>query len=325
MTEPATKDSFRVVHYRGKQFTIPVFSTEEPIVFTPDAALNTVAIDKGSPVIQMLNTDWDLRNFKTPRRPVSLGILPLDEQVLMAASLGAPRTLDLPIKFPGSNIMRIPRALAQAAPSCRRAANFALAANPQGYFNAYCYLTFDQGIVQPGMLQREAPCHVDGFQGARWKPKKRNNFSFTVSNVVPTAYYIQPFDFDELDEAVHNFFWEMNRQVALTNSEFAWQPEEYELTLMDCYSVHRGMPVPGNIPLFRTFERISFEERIFDRLGNAHNPLFDYDWEMVPRDIEELNLVAFDPTCDPSLRVFPHQDADGKPLPKGQKTQPKLK
>ena len=64
-------------------------------------------------------------------------------------------------------------------------------------------------------------------------------------------------DFDLLDETVHNFFWEMNRQVALTNSEHVWYPEDNELTLMDCFNVHRG--VAATRALWRTFVRISFE------------------------------------------------------------------
>lgn len=46
---------------------------------------------------------------------------------------------------------------------------------------------------------------------------------------------------------------------------------------------------------------------------------------MVPRDSEALNLVAFDPTCDPSLRVFPWQNPDGTAIEPGSaKTQPNL-
>lgn len=57
--------------------------------------------------------------------------------------------------------------------------------------------------------------------------------------------------------------------------------------------IARGSESP--IQQRRTFIRLSFEERIFDRLGNAHNPMFEYDWKMVPRDIEMLNLVPYDP------------------------------
>jgi len=165
--------------------------------------------------------------------------------------------------------------------------------------------------MSAGETLREAPCHVDGFQGARWNPKTLINHTYSFSEVLPTTYYIQPFDFAQLDEAKHDFFWEMNRQVALTNSLYAWQPKNGAITLMDVYTVHRGTESPYQQP--RTFVRLSFEVRIFDRLGNAHNPMFDYHWEMVPRDIEALHLVAFDQSSEPSLRVFPHQKLDGTP------------
>jgi len=192
----------------------------------------------------------------------------------------------------------------------------------------HAYLTIDQRHVEPGTLHREAPCHVDGFQGARWNPKCMTNHTYTVSDVLPTAYYVQPFDFRGLDERVHDYFWEMNAQVADTNEAHRWQPRPAEITLMDCYTVHRGVENDSDHPVFRTWLRLSFEERrrVFDRLGNAHNPLFDYAWEMVDRDIEQLGLRAFRQTGDPSLRVFPWQGVDGKPLPEGTpKTKPRLR
>jgi hypothetical protein len=129
-----------------------------------------------------------------------------------------------------------------------------------------------------------------------------------------------------LDERVHDYFWEMNAQVADTAEAHRWQPAPGELTLMDCYCVHRG--VEAERPTPRTWLRLSFEERrrVFDRLGNAHNPLFEYDWEMVERDIEQLHLKPWRESSDPSLRVFPWQDLDGRPLPPGApKTRPVLR
>jgi hypothetical protein len=80
--------------------------------------------------------------------------------------------------------------------------------------------------------------------------------------------------------------------------------------MIDAYTVHRG--TEATEATFRTWMRLSFEVRKFDRLGNAHNPLFAYDWAMVPRDIEGLGLVAFNEDCDPSLRVFPWQQTNGE-------------
>lgn len=308
--------------YRGKHFTIPVFTAEGGVRFDGSAELNQVAVPQDSPIIQCLNQPFDRAHFKTPRRPVSLGLLTPAQLRVLRTKGDAQRTLDMPIKFPGSDF-RLPKELARYAEIIKRVANFERAANPHCFDEYYCYLTVDMGYVEPGQLQREAPCHVDGFQGARWTPKVRGNHTYTVSNAVPTAYYMQPFDLDALDEAQHDFFWEMNRQVAETGEQFAWHAQDGEITLMDCYTVHRGTQASKRI--FRTFVRISFEVRIFDRLGNAHNPMFSYDWPMVKRDIEALNLVAFDPNCDPSLRVFPWQALDGSPLNGGPKTQPKLR
>ena len=50
-----------------------------------------------------------------------------------------------------------------------------------------------------------------------WQPKCLTNHMSTVSDVLPPAYYVRPFDFIGLDESVHEFFWEMNAQVADTN------------------------------------------------------------------------------------------------------------
>lgn len=317
MTEETKPD----VAYRGKQFTVPKLSVEGAVFIEPQPEQNTTPAPADSPIIAALNKPFDLTEFRTARQPVSLGILTATEQV--AFKPGSPRTLDLPIKFPGSNF-RLPGEFAHLAPLIQRVANYEAAVNPDCYDEYYCYLTVDQGEVKPGKLQREAPCHVDGFQGARWRPKVRGNHTYTVSDKLPTVYYVQPFMLEHLDEAVHDFFYEMNAQVADTNSAHAWRPEPGELTLMDCYTVHRGDEAETTV--FRTFIRISFEVRIFDRQGNAHNPLFAYNWPMVPRDIEGLNLVAFRADCDPSLRVRPWQNLDGQAHedPKA-RTKPNLK
>jgi hypothetical protein len=241
-----------------------------------------------------------------PRQPISLGKM-TDEECDTFSTPHVPRVLDMPIKFPGSGF-RVPNAFAQFRAVIERIAHYEAALNGKCLDEYYCYLTVDQSWVEPDTLQREAPCHVDGFQGAR-QAKTKINHTYVVSDHIPTTYYVEPFDFSHLDETKHNFFWEMNKIVAGNNSAHAWRPEENEINLIDAYTVHRGSEATERV--YRTWIRLSFEVRVFDRLGNAHNPLFSYDWEMVPRDIEGLNLVSFDDTIDPSLRVFPWQKEDG--------------
>ncbi len=309
--------------YRGKRYEVPIFDPANPVVVTPRA--NAVPIAAESPVVQCIHSVWDLAQFLVPRRPVTLGDLSPAELAVFTTP-DAVRVLDLPIKMPDVAEYRLPRALAQFEGAVQRIANFEHAVNPH-HADYHAYLTIDQRWVAPHTLHREAPCHVDGFQGARWQPKCRTNHSYTVSDVLPTAYYPQPFELSKLDERKHDFFWEMNAQVADTNEAHRIQPRPAEITLMDCYTVHRGVENDSDAKVFRTWLRLPFEERrrVFDRLGNAHNPLFEYGWEMVDRDIEQLGLRAFRQGGDPSLRVFPWQDLDGKPLPPGApKTKPRL-
>jgi hypothetical protein len=311
--------------YRGKHYEVPIFDPDRPVVLRPRPATIDPAT-REERVVRGIHTVWDLSEFTRPRRPVSLGVLS-DEEIAAFARPGATRLLDMPIKMPDIAEYRLPRALAQFAPTVQRIIDFEHAVNPS-HADYFAYLTIDQRWVEPGTLHREAPCHVDGSQGARFQPKCRTNHTYTVSDVLPTAYYVQPFDFSGLDERMHDYFWEMNAQVADTNEAHRWQPRPAEITLMDGYCVHRGVENEGAARVFRTWLRLSFEERrrVFDRLGNAHNPLFDYAWEMTPRDIEQLGLVAFREDGDPSHAVFPWQDLEGKPLPPGApKTKPRLR
>jgi hypothetical protein len=294
------------VGYHGKHFTVPQH-TAEGFEIIANRKKNNIIVPENHPIIQDLNTIWDTEKFLIARKPVSLGKI-TPEQLAIFGADNVPRTLDMPIKFPGSNF-RIPNSLKQFKDVIEIVANYEAEINSKCFDEYYCYMTVDQGFVKPGTLQREAPCHVDGFQGARWNPKTRINHTYVIGNAIPTTYYVQPFDLRHLDEAKHNFFWEMNNIVAKTKSQHAWQPENGEINLIDAYTVHRG--TEATEPVLRTWIRLSFEVRKFDRLGNAHNPMFQYDWEMVKRDIESLNLVAYDETSDPSLRVFPWQDING--------------
>ncbi|KAL6048333.1 Phytanoyl-CoA dioxygenase, partial [Balamuthia mandrillaris] len=140
------------------------------------------------------------------------------------------------------------------------------------------------GIVQPGHTQRHPGCHVDGFQGSRVDPKVMVNHTYVVCDRLPTVFCLQRWEVGQLDPTKHNFFLEFDRQAQEGN---AWQADPFEIVLLNAYTVHKAATLPSSSPpLARTFLRLSYSVRVFDRLGNAHNPLFDYNWEMVPRDTQ---------------------------------------
>lgn len=271
----------------------PILSTAGAILLEPHPEDSRESIDEHSLVLAGLNSVFDLQQFKIPRRPLSLGKIPGHEALLLVEDRGVPRVTDLPIRFPGSNY-RLPAELGQFESLVQRIANFESRINPRIHDEYYAYLTVHQGFVEAGARQRPSPCHVDGFQGARFPIKERCNHSYVISNAVPTNYYVQPFDLDQLDISKHNVFWELNRQVELANAVHVWQPEPYELILMDCYCVHRGAVAANRV--WRTFVRISFEVRKFDHIDNTHNPLFAYDWPLEDRHIEKLGLTLWQPS-----------------------------
>lgn len=307
--------------YNGKLYTGPEFDPAcDPVVLVPNAGFR-VDVDPGHDLIRCFNRPYDLREFLRPRLPIVVGEIPLASRAGIHAP-GLVRVLDLAIKLPRGPMV-IPRALRQIAPAAQTVLDAELALNPARFDDYYCYLTVDQAEVDPDDLQREAPVHVDGFQGSRWNPKHPVNHTYTVGSHLPTVFYPIPFDFvgNGFDVARHDAYWEMNAVVADDNSARTWQPRPWEIVLMDGYCGHRGVEAEARV--FRTWLRFSFETRIFDRLGNPH---LAHLGPFVPRDIEQLGLVAFRPDGDPSLRVFPWQGLDGKPLPPGApKTKPNLR
>lgn len=280
------------VSYGGRHYCIPVLDTVEPVVLRAQPYSGHIARDAS--VVVDIGSVWDLDRFRIARSPVSCGVLSSEELALFSQP-GAPRVLDLPVKIPDVDEVRLPRALRQFAPTVQRLIDIESAINPDARA-WFAYLTIDHGDVEPGTMQRDAPVHSDGFVGARLQSLHlRINHSFVVSDALPTAFFVQPFDFSGLHLDTHNFFLEMSAQVKATREQHRLQHARGEIVLMDCYCAHRGVENTTTHSVRRTWLRLSFEERrrVYDRLGNTPNPLFDRQWPLVERDVEQLGLVSF--------------------------------
>src|SRR4030095_5343909 len=116
-------------------------SPDEGLVIEPRGSVwDGAPVPMDSPIIQNLNRVFDRRNFEVPRTPVSLGVLSPEEQSDFSADRRAPRTLDMPIKFPGSPF-RVPREFAQFEQVIRRVAEYEAIVNAACFDEYYCYLT----------------------------------------------------------------------------------------------------------------------------------------------------------------------------------------
>lgn len=209
---------------------------------------------------------WVVNHWKEP--------LPLNQSDVVL-----PSVVDLPIKMPGSGEYRLPREFACLEKLLRYLSSIEHQINPRVNQDYHAYLTVDTREVKAGTTQRSPGAHVDGFQGDRIQPKVPVDHSFLLSTGLPTLFHQQPFEVSSLDPRHDDFFLEFQRQ--LDPRKTRTYPDQ-TILFIDPYVVHSA--AVASVDCQRTFVRLSFSVRQFDRLGNGINPLFDYHWKMVSRD-----------------------------------------
>jgi len=193
------------------------------------------------------------------------------------------RCLDMPIKMAGSMEYRLPAELKQFSGVLSAMIGHEHTHNKL-VKDFYAYLTVDQTVKDPGKTyHREGGLHVDGFQGARVNPKVMCDRSYIVVDCDPPYVYLQPFpQVVAMDDSKENIFHAFDKYRLLSN---ALRIGPKFIYFMDCYCVHSaGVALSQQ----RTFVRLSYSVRQYDRLGNSHNHLFDYNWPMFTRDIASV-------------------------------------
>lgn len=230
--------------------------------------------------LDTINTLWNEDMFNRVNLPKHLFLLS-QEEIMTYDNQEHIRVLDMPIKFPGSNY-RLPKELSHLSQLIQKIATHEHLIN-ENINNYFCYLTLDRRIVTAGKTTRKEGIHVDGFQGARLGKKLPIDHSYLLSSNNPTIFYEQKFKVEkQWDKMCHNYFegFEMQKQI---NKQRTYP--NHSVLLIDAYCLHEAPQVFEDTE--RTFLRLSYTVREFDRLGNAHNSMFDYEWEMHPRDIQK--------------------------------------
>lgn len=173
----------------------------------------------------------------------------------------------LPIHFPKSEF-RVPENLKWCLPLVQ--------ATLDDYdWNKYVYLTAKHYFVNNLSCNRPG-WHSDGFG--------TNDINFIWYDAHPTEFCEQ--DFWLCADHIKSMR-EMEEQYDLLNVR------EYpckHLLRMDQKVIHRvsGRPFEG----MRTFVKISISDNKYNLKGNAHNFLFDYNWDMFERGIERNDPVV---------------------------------
>lgn len=189
------------------------------------------------------------------------------------------RCLDMPLRLAGDNVYHIPEQwagltdLIYSIIKTEQSHN----ANWKDYFT---YLTVDSKYVNAGEQQRHGGLHVDGFQGERIDPKTKitRNYVGTING--GTVFYNQKFNV--VDPRKFNVFQGFDLQAEPT-SQIVAEPDY--IYFMNAYSVHESGYAARNG--LRTFIRVTFDLKEFDREGNTHNPMINYKWPMFNRLIHE--------------------------------------
>jgi hypothetical protein len=220
---------------------------------------------------------WNLSEFQTPHLPVIVGSIN-DERMFTFKNI---RVLDMPIYMPGQGWC-IPPVLEQFLEAIN------LTREHEGLYGYedthYVYITVDQKIVQKGSTGRRPGLHTDAFGG---EIDEEVTHTYILSDMIPTRFFSDCFPISTLDcqESIDQF------------KMYAKNPAYYpckQLLLLDPYVVHESMPAHMNTQ--RTFVKISYSRKKYNRTDNTLNELFDYSWEFIPRDRSKRN--------DPSTSVI---------------------
>lgn len=257
------------------------------------------------------NKPWNIDYYDQENYPVILGTIS-DQKTFSSRQKGVGlRFLDMPIHMPGQG-WRIPPELEQFKEVITRAVAFERDVNPEFEKTCFVYITVDQGEVEPHQAQRRTGWHGDSFLKI---DNKKNSIThscdhvYVIADNCPTPFLPGPFSLKGVDP----------ENIDAVLKHFAQQAEgktptyypNYTLLRLDPYCVHNVGFNNSEQPLFRTFVKISFSQNKYCKLGNARNPLFVYDWPMIPRyqvpyDNSALQRSSHRKDRDQFLEVNPH-------------------
>lgn len=231
---------------------------------------------------------------------------PVPQISTQAANKLYPRVLDMPIRLAGDNTYHLPEEWADLAPILQGIISHEHAHNPN-WRDYHAYLTVDSSEVVKGDQQRHGGLHVDGFQGDRINPKTKVNRSYVMTTNGGTRFYPQRFIIPDVTK--YNIFQGFDIQGGHYNIA-----EDHLIYLMDAYTVHESGTTARNG--IRTFVRLSYDVKQFDRAGNSHNSMLNYNWNMVTRNIHEgVKTPDFEKLeTSPHLLPIPQDTYTGEPV-----------
>lgn len=285
-----------------------------------------LALNPGHDHRDVLSTPtWDIRNYERRNVPMVVGHVTGREEF---SRQRGDRVQDMCVKMPGQGWGLAPdfeAAYGEAlriAVEAERAVNEDFRAHEDMY---YAYITVDQRLVQPHRTQRRQGFHGDAFltpENADLSGPVLTQNTYLVCDVLPTEFKAGPFKIDDVYPDDAACLARMDEQAAEMPTVLM---PAYAVIRITPYHVHSPAVNHSDLPLERTFVKITFSRERFNQAGNALNPMLRYDgWFWVNRkpgirnhrniivDWNRPDADAFRPVQDPAaldpawsdLRVF---------------------
>lgn len=141
---------------------------------------------------------------------------------------------------------------------------------------SYIYLTAKHVFVNSDYAGNRPGWHSDGFM--------TNDINYIWCDSEPTIFTETKFDLT-LDHSVS-----LQEMAAQDNPDNDISYPVFSLLKLDQYVIHRA---PENCkPGFRTFVKISVSKEKYNLIGNSHNYLLDYQWDMQPRQQQRNHPIV---------------------------------
>lgn len=132
------------------------------------------------------------------------------------------------------------------------------------YTECYVYLTAKHMFQGGSNSFNRMGYHSDGFM--------TDDINYLWSNSSPTIFNISRFNLTQ-DDIIS-----MDEMEIQAKKENEFQYPEKSLLRLNQFVIHKVNPVQKEG--IRTFVKISFSNDKYDLIGNAHNYLLDYNWNM---------------------------------------------
>lgn len=225
-------------------------------------------------ILEDINSVWSPSRYAIEHTPLTIGQVPPSWLLSRKSNV-----LDMPIKLPRGEFV-VPGFAGEGVKDIVGRCLEAEKELNQDWEAYHCYLTINQGVVRSSETQRNPGVHFDGMQGTRYSPKLKACHQYLVSSALPTTFYVQSFDATALDADRDNWFTAFGRQA---DESCRYFPAPFDLVLMTAYCVHAA--TVAAITTSRTFVRVEFSLKQFNRRGNTINPLLETGWTYEDRPI----------------------------------------